>query len=106
MGSTLVKEGCVAGTQWVGSVTGMVGSINAVAWTASWSNFYNRFPVGPYSVTGLVDLLTLDLPQYPYQGRVKEGRGLAGDPNGSLSRAGTGNIQHKGSRPGHLLLAS
>ena len=35
MGSTLVKEGCVAGTQWVGSVTGIVGSINSVAWTAS-----------------------------------------------------------------------
>ena len=52
MGSTLVKEGCVAGTQWVGSVTGILGSITSVAWTASWSNFYNRFPVGPSSVTG------------------------------------------------------
>ena len=50
--STLVNEGCVAGTQWVGSVTGIVGSIKSVAWTASWSNFYNRFPVGPSSVTG------------------------------------------------------
>ena len=51
-GSTLVKEGRVAGTQWVGSVTGIVCSINSVAWTASWSNFYNMFPVGPSSVTG------------------------------------------------------
>ena len=72
-GSTLVKGGCVAGTQWVGSVTNMVGSINSVAWTASWSNFYNPFPVGPSSVTGSVDLLTLNLPQYPYQGRVNNG---------------------------------
>ena len=32
-GSTLVNEDCVAGTQWVGSVTGMVGSMNSVAWT-------------------------------------------------------------------------
>ena len=90
----------------MGSVTGQwEGSISSVAWTASWSNFYNQFPVGPYSVTGSVDLLTLDLPQYPYQGRVKGGgggRGLAGDPTGSLSRAGTGKIQHKGSIPGHL----
>ena len=52
MESTLVKEGCVASTQCVGSVTSIVGSINSVAWTASWSNFYNRFPVGPSSVTG------------------------------------------------------
>ena len=81
----------------------MVGSINSVAWTVSWDNFYNRFPVGPCSVTSLVDL-TLDLPQYPYQGiGSKGGRGLAGDPTSSLSRAGTSKIQLKESRPGHLL---
>ena len=82
MGSTLVKEGYVAGTQWVGSVTGIVGSINSVAWTASWSNFYNRFPVGPILCNRLVDL-TLNLSQYPYQGRVKGGGGGGGGERAS-----------------------